>query len=469
MIAVGATAELPARVDVVVVGAGAAGCVLAARLSETPSTSVVLLEEGPALTATAAEVTGADFLAALGTDRSVEGLLATRVPGQPARPYGRGRGAGGSTAVNAMVAMIAPPADYEAWERDHGCTGWGWAELAPVLHGLPVPRRQARRDEWGAVDEALLQAAACTPASLTRFADGRRADAARIYLDPVRHRPNLTVVGDAAVRRVLLDGWRAHGVELADGSTVAAALVVLTAGAIGSPAILLRSGIERWGIGRHLQDHASCPVTLHLRRPAPEGTLALATIATATSGRADADLQLLPMNHLGPDARHLGLLSVALMTCRSRGRLSLDPVDPDGPPLVELGLLGDERDRADLAAGVARLRAVLAHEAWDRVAAEISIDDDGTPLTALADDPESVERWMLARTGDYVHAAGTCRMGAPTDDGAVVDPSCQVIGYRGLAVCDASIMPQLPRANPMLTVYALAELASARLGASLAS
>ena len=470
-------------IDVLVVGAGSAGCVLADRLS-AKGLSVCVVEAGPDLRSdtTPDSIRGDSFYDALAEPGRTHGdLLARRSVGQTPRPYARGRGVGGSSAVNAMLALWGEMGDYDAWERDHGCVGWGWSNVEGYFRRLEVPLHRATPEGPQSVSGALVDACVMSgwslhrgpyplsgvpadagPAMLTRDASGRRVTVADVHLERARRRDNVDVRTHAVVDRVMIENGRAVGVLLVDGTEIGAREVVLAAGAIHSPAILLRSGIERPGIGAGLQDHPSASITVALKDPRDPHSLAVSAVARFSSGRHAADLQLLPINHLGPDAVGYGAINVALMNVSSRGTVRLDPRDPLAEPIVDFDLLSTDEDVESLTVGVGVLLDLLNSPAVSAMSGGFFVDDRGTPVAEVAGSPDAVHDWLRSSSGDYVHAAGTCAMGDPRSERTVVDPDANVVGIAGLRVCDASIFPRLPRANTHLPVMMAAELVADR-------
>ena len=415
---------------------------MAARLSEDPANHVVLVEAGPDLRPgrVPAAIDSSSFLDALDLPDRVDPIVATRVVGGPATPYQRGRGVGGSSSVNAMVALRGDAHLYRSW---------GWDDVEDAWQMLALPVEPPADHELGPVDRALLLAdPSAELAELTRC-DGRRVTAAEAYLWPAQGRPNLEVRAGVPVDRVAFEGRRAIGVVLADGAEISATRVVLAAGAIRSPWLLLRSGVDTPGIGDGLQDHPSAVLTLQLRadRAADPTSLVIGSL-----GR-HGGIQLLPMNHLGPDAPGLGALLIALMTPRSAA--GTVRVGDDGEPLVDFALLADPVDLDALSQGVGLAVELLRTPAFAELVERVYVDSSGTTVDALGD-LDAIRSWLPTAVGDYVHASSTCAMGVVVDDDAAV------IGYEHLLVADASVFPSIPDVNTHLPTTMLAERLCAR-------
>lgn len=485
---------LPADADVVVVGAGSSGCPLAARLADA-GLRVLLLEAGQ------------DHLPAELLDPA---RMAAAVPGHPAAwhleaeltderrvPVQRGRLVGGSSAINAGVFLRATPDDFDGWAAA-GNDLWSYERVLPALrrlesdrdlgtsalHGAdgPVPVRRFTADH--PVADAFASAAleAGFPAEPDKnggeppgigplpfaVAGGVRVSTALAYLAPRRDMAGLTVRGGVLVRRVLVERGRAVGVDTTVG-VVRAAVVVLSAGAVGSAQLLLRSGIgpaaalraagidvvvDAPGVGTGTSDRPQVYLGWRPARPVPDGRLPLRD-ALHTPG-----LELLPWltpfsRITAPDAGDDLVVGVGLARAGSRGELTLRDGNPGGPPRLRYGYLRDVADRRRLREGVRLAAELLVSPPFAALGAELT-DLPGDVRT----DDSALDGWIRSRVTTAVHLCATARMGPDGDPGAVVDQHLRVRGVEGLRVVDTSVLPTTPSRGPAATAVLLGERAA---------
>ncbi|GGQ91309.1 GMC family oxidoreductase [Streptomyces asoensis] len=496
--------------DVIVIGGGSAGCVLANRLSADPHRSVLLLEAGPDFATTAdtpadlKDATYAPYTYDWGY-RSLPDAFGNEVP------LPRGRVIGGCSAVNVCVAMRARPSDHDAW-ADAAGPAWGYPAMLPLYrqmehyphgeekyHGLDGPYRMTLADprDLGPHAAAAQRAAAHlghpevadfnapgtpgfarTPLSA---ADGVRLSTAIGYLNPVRERPNLHIRGETTADRVLFHGTRARGVRLTTGEEIPARHVVLSAGAYNSPAIALRSGIgdrddltalgigtvaDLPGVGRNLTEHPAYWM-VHAAKPPTQRARSVfgsvLSVATAPD-EPDFDVQILPSaavpagslpEQFVPRTAHhpTGWDMVFFISCvqpRSRGSVRLSSRDPLDAPVIDLGLYRAAEDAERVADGV-RLARRLART---RPLADL-LADERIPGADISD--RELADTVRRAPAHYNHAAATMRMGRPDDPAAVVDADGAVHGVQGLSVADASVFPAMPRVATNVPAVVVAE------------
>lgn len=473
---------------IIIVGAGTAGCIVAARLSEDPENSVVLLDSGPdrGPNERLAGLTSLNWIDALGeTSAFYPDLYARKLEGAEPKVYNRGTGVGGSGSVNAMLALPGLPLDYDGWAENYGCDEWSWEKVKPWFEQLKSDLVVSTDEQLTPVDRALLDAADSLglPVDVDTYlpddGSGRlwrnanetnRFSSLERYLDEARSRTNLTIKGNSQVDKLILDGPSVVGVVLADGSELRADEVVLCAGVFETPAILLRSGLTHPSIGRNLQDHPAASVYFTLKpefRKPKAADPCIGAVMRLSSSVGSGDIHLLPLHGtlLGGAEPDHGLIMAAVMKVTSTGHLELNPDNPLAPPMVHERMLSTEQDKLAMREAIAYLEKVIETPSFQRIVEKAFIDEKGTEFSALHDE-EAFETWLRTYVGDYFHACGTVRMGRFDDPTAVVDQEGRIFGLSNVRVIDASIMPDVPSANTNLPTAMIAERLSASMRAA---
>ncbi len=501
---------VPRHADTVVIGAGTAGAAVAAILADQSDQSVVLLEAGSDYGPLASGRWPADLTDARALpDSHSWGYDSGRLFAPRVIKFERARVVGGCSSHNGCAAIWGSRLDYDGWAA-LGNPGWSTDELLPIFRAasdrlrvrIPssaeiTPYQQACLDaavsagiprvtDLNNLDENLGMAP--SPANVDQ---GIRWNSAFAYLDPVRARRNLTIVGDAMVDRLMLDAHRAVRIVLAVNGTpheIEAGRVVLAAGTYGSPVILMRSGIgnpeelsaagvppihKLPGVGRNLHDHPRVSLIFKGTPELVKATLTFGaghwmpeeqTIAKARSSRCGPgfDLHLYPVGGSGAHQPRdwYWTLDVACMTPRSRGSMRIRSADPLAAPIIDHRYLSDPEgeDLRVLADGLELARQIAAqHPLADLVG------EERAPGRAIRLRSE-IEEFIKANVSHYCHPVGTCRMGPADDLDAVVDASGRIHGLDNVYVADASIMPVIPRANTNVPALVIGERVARELG-----
>ena len=494
--------------DFIVVGAGTAGSVIAARLSEDNNTRVLVLEAGgatplPESAQPPAWPSLVDTRWNWGESTVVQSATGT------ASAFARGRGVGGSSAINGMLFARGHRASYDAWELA-GAKDWNFERLLPyfkrsessrranpALRGADGPLVVGPADPPGELFDACLSATLqCGHPRATdisggedvgfgpvdlNIVGGKRQSAADAYLNPALQRPNLELAADATVHRLLLEKGRCVGVEYSTSGagSVTRALageVVLAAGTIGSAQLLMLSGVgpashlrdvgidvtlDLPGVGDNLHDHPVVDLVYLPRRPLPAARNnhgELLTLFHSENASAGPDLQVLFIDSIGGNVASTNgvtdcyVLAVAVMQPFSRGTVRLSGSTASDPVSIDPNYFGDERDMETMVTGIRLARRIGEAAALDDWRAE-----EFAPGKALEDD-EALRAFVRSSFRSYWHPVGTCAIGnAPT---SVVDSELRVHGISGLRVADASVMPSIPSNPTAATVYAIAERAA---------
>lgn len=552
--------------DVIIVGGGSAGCVLAARLSEDAARTILLIEAGRdigpgnvppqvlspyvGLAYFDPGLTFADLKVQFAAGRGNAPVT------RPLAPYAQGRALGGGSVINGLGANRGSPADYDEWQA-MGAAGWGWDNVLPFfrklerdlecggdLHGQagPLPIRRVPA-EWrsGFVNAAVgALARRGVPEEPDQNGDWRDGVfAQKVNLDEsfqrvptslgwltqdVRRRPNLTVMTQVLVARLATDGGAVNGVVLDLGgrrATIKAGEVIVCAGALHTPALLMRSGIgpgahldrrgiipfrHLAGVGQNLMEHPYAGLAFHLPRASRmtgnshHHIPVVWRFSSRLEGCPPGDMHLGVMGRSAWHGigRRMGALAFWVNKSFSRGSVTLD-TDTDAQPVIDMRLLSDERDRlrlrdafrlaASLAADItatgaagpaqparmsdrARKYGACTHK--NRILTGLAsamvdlsgpfaastlrlLTAEGSTVAELLADEQALDQYLDDTVTGVWHGSGTCRMGRADDPMAVTDGQGRVHGVPGLRVCDASLMPTIPCANLNVPVIMMAE------------
>ena len=455
---------------IAVVGAGPAGCVVTQRLINAGH-SVVLFEQGVGLEGAHSARSSMRFSDAVREEQLLDTSSFVTDAGPHALPYLRGQGVGGTSAVNAMVQTWGCPDDYNQWERLYGCTGWGWSSVRQEFQNLHMGSSRVtqlgkfshdvvnavRRMGAGEVQHGNACADGAGSVALS-MVDSKRLDAFSAYVLPLLRDASTADLLDVRtlgkVEAVLLESGVARGVALANGTEEHFDAVVMCAGAIWTPLLLLRSGLYGSAIGRNLQDHPSLSIVVQMAQNVEEVVPEVSSLIIASSAMGESNIHLLPVNAMKNGAgMQFAQLAAAVTKVSSRGLVK----EADHRAEISLNSLTTNDDAEAMRAALILASDVLSSVKENGSVVECYVDNEGTRLHELiAHDEASMMKFVRRQLGAYSHVAGTCAMGGKESDRAAVNAGGAVFNTQRLWVADASIFPDIPRAATQLPTMMVA-------------